>query len=158
MSDRWFDDYEIGETWVSHGRTIGEADIVNFAGVSGDFHPAVMDVEFGRRSGFGGRIAHGALIFSVVLGIAWQVKQNTRNFTYGFDRIRFPKPVFAGDTIRVRGTVTELADYSKRPALGFVVMRLEGLNQRDEVVLVADHRMLVERRVPTASTAAAVMP
>lgn len=158
MTDRYFEEYEVGEAWLSHGRTITEADIVNFAGVSGDFHPAVMDVDFGRLSGFGGRIAHGALIFSVVLGIAWQVKQNTRNFTYGFDRIRFPKPVLAGDTIRVRGTVIEVADYVKRQDLGFVVMRLEAINQRDEVVLATDHRMLVERRLASTPPMAEARP
>lgn len=147
MPDRYFEEHKVGDRFESNGRTIREADIVNFAGVSGDFHPAAMDREFARRSyGVDGMWAHGALVFAAAIGLAWQMKMNTKNFTYGFDRLRFPRPVMAGDTIRVVGTVTECGDYGKQPGLGRVVMHLEAKNQRDEVVLAADHVMLIAKR------------
>lgn len=146
MADKYFDEYELGVEWTSHGRTITEADIVNFAGISGDFHPSSMDERFAVKSKFGRRIAMGALTFSVTLGISWQMKMNTMNFTYGIDRIRFIKPIFAGDTIYVVATVTEITDYPKDPERGFVVMRYDTYNQNDELALTCVHRMLVERR------------
>lgn len=146
MPDKYFEEFALGVDWTSHGRTITEADIVNFAGVSGDFHPAAMDARFAGSGSFGKRIAQGALTFSAALGLAWQMKMNTKNFTYGFDRIRFVKPVYAGDTIYVVGHVTDIADYPKRPELGSVAMRLDTLNQDDELVLTFVHRMLLQRR------------
>ena len=146
MPDKYFEEYAIGDTWTSHGRTITEADIVNFAGVSGDFHPSSMDERFARTTAFKRRLAHGALTFSATMGLAWQVKMNTKNFTYGIDRLRFIRPVFAGDSIYVVGTVTEIADYEKRPELGFVVMRYDTYNQDDELVFTCIHRMLLVRR------------
>jgi acyl dehydratase len=145
VPDKYFEEHAVGDTWRSHGRTITEADIVNFAGVSGDFHPSSMDERFAVASRFGRRIAHGALTFSATLGLAWQTKMNTKNFTYGIDRLRFIRPVFAGDSIYVVGTVTEVGDYEKRPDVGFVVMRYDTYNQDDELVFTCIHRMLVAR-------------
>jgi acyl dehydratase len=154
MPDRYFEEHAVGDRFESNGRTIREADIVNFAGVSGDFHPAAMDREFARRRyGVDGMWAHGALVFTAAIGLAWQMKMNTQNFTYGFDRMRFPRPVLVGDTIRVVGTVTECSDYPKQPNLGRVVMHLEVLNQKDKVVLALDHVMLIARRSGVESTA-----
>src|SRR5579863_10434188 len=149
MPDRYWESYEIGETWESHGRTITEADIVNFAGISGDFHPVSMDEQFAKaRTPYGRRIAHGALLFSVTMGIAWQMKMNTKNITHGIDRVRFPNPTFIGDTVRVTGRVTVKEPYSKRPQYGVIVMRYEANNQDGKCVFVCDHKMLIERQMP----------
>lgn len=146
MPDRYWESYAIEETWESHGRTITEADIVNFAGISGDFHPVSMDEQFAKvRTPYGRRIAHGALLFSVTMGIAWQMKMNTKNITYGVDRVRFPNPTFIGDTIRVTGRVTLKDPYPKRPEYGVIVMRYEANNQDGKCVFACDHRMLIER-------------
>jgi len=146
MADRYWEAHEIGETWESYGRTITEADIVNFAGVSGDFHPAQMDAEFAKKkTAYGRRIAHGALLFSVTMGMASQTKQNSKNITYGIDRVRFPRPTFAGDTVHVVGRVTQKEPYPKRSQYGIIVMRYETLNQDGQCVLACDHKMLVER-------------
>jgi acyl dehydratase len=146
MADRYWESYQVGETWESYGRTVTEADIVNFAGVSGDFHPAQMDGEFAKtRTPYGRRIAHGALIFSITMGIAWQVKMNTRNITYGIDRVRFPNPTFAGNTIRVVGRVTVIEPYPKRPKYGVIIMRYETYNEEGKCVFACDHKMLVDR-------------
>lgn len=148
MPDRYFEDHELGDRVESHARSLTEADIVNFAGVSGDFHPAIMDRTFhsALAGGGDGMFAHGLLVFSVTMGLAWVAKLNTKNVTYGFERLRFPRPVRAGDTLRVTGTVTDIDAYPKRPQLGRVVMRIETINQREEIVFVCDHVMLVSRR------------
>lgn len=151
FQERYFDDYAVGETRTTLGRTITEADIVLHAGQTGDFYPHHMDAEWCAAQPFGQRIAHGTLIFSVGVGMtAGDI--NPRAFSYGYDRLRFVKPVHIGDTITCRVTIAEKRDH-KRPDLGFVVERLEVTNQRGETVLVCDHLLLAERRAisPTSS-------
>lgn len=150
MPDRYWESYEVGETWESHGRTVTEADIVNFAGISGDFHPVSMDEQFAKaKTPYGRRIAHGALVFSICMGIAWQMKMNTKNITYGIDRVRFPKPTFIGDTIRVTGRVTVKDPYPKHPRYGIIVMHYEANSEDGKCVFACDHKMLIERETQT---------
>src|SRR5215813_2612974 len=105
----YFEDYAIGETSTSRSRTITEADIVNFAGLSGDFVELHMSEEYAKRGPFGRRIAHGALIFSISTGMMVQMiaDQETIIAFYGVDRLRFVAPVFIGDTIHVSRKVVE---------------------------------------------------
>lgn len=142
---RYFEDYSIGEARETTGRTITEADIVLHAGQTGDFYPHHMDAEFARSTPFGQRIAHGTLVFSVGVGLtAGEI--NPAAFSYGYDRLRFIKPVFIGDTLRSRVTIAAKEEDPKRPGLGRVVEKVEVLNQRGEVVLACEHILLVERR------------
>ncbi|MBX6320420.1 MAG: dehydratase [Rhodospirillaceae bacterium] len=146
---RYFDDYELGERRETHGRTITEADIVIHAGHTGDFFPHHMDAEFMKGTPFGQRIAHGTLTFAVGIGLtAGEI--NPLAFTYGYDRLRFPRPVFIGDTIRARVTVTGKSDDPRRPDHGRVVETCEVVNQRGEVVMACQHILLAKRR-PAAS-------
>lgn len=147
--ERFYEDYEVGEERTTLGRTITEADIVLHAGQTGDFYPHHMDAEWCATQSFGQRIAHGTLIFSVGVGMtAGDI--NPRAFSYGYDRLRFVKPVNIGDTITCRVVIAEKRDH-KRPNLGFVVERLEVVNQRQETVLVCDHLLLAERSEPATS-------
>ncbi len=100
----YFEDYEIGSSRLTFGRTITETDFVVHAGHTGDFFPHHMDAEFMRRTPFGQRIAHGTLVFSVGVGLTANVI-NPAAFSYGYDRLRFVRPVFIGDTIRTRTTI-----------------------------------------------------
>lgn len=146
FQERYFEDYAVGEERATLGRTVTETDIVLHAGQTGDFYPHHMDAEWCATQPFGQRIAHGTLIFSVGVGMtAGDI--NPRAFSYGYDRLRFVKPVFIGDTISCRVTIAEKRDH-KRPELGLVVERLVVLNQRQETVLACDHLLLVERRSP----------
>ena len=148
--ERFFEDYGEGETRQTLGRTITEADVVLHAGQTGDFYPHHMDAEWCKTQEFGQRVAHGTLIFSVAVGMtAGDI--NPLAFSYGYDRLRFVKPVFIGDTIRGKVAISEKRPH-KRNNLGFVVERLEVLNQRDETVLVCDHLLLVQRREPLDPT------
>ena len=140
----YFEDYQVGATRETVGRTITEADIVLHAGQTGDFYPHHMDAEWCKTQPFKQRMAHGTLIFSVGVGMtAGEI--NPVAMSYGYDRLRFIKPVFIGDTIRVRVTIKEKRDH-KKPEQGIVVEAVEVINQDQVTVLVCDHLLLVQRR------------
>jgi len=141
----YFEDYEIGSGRTTYGRTITETDFVVHAGHTGDFFPHHMDAEFMKTQPFGQRIAHGTMVFSIGVGLTASVI-NPVAFSYGYDRLRFVRPVFIGDTIRTRTTIISKEDDPKRATLGRVFERNEVINQNDEVVLVADHIYIVERK------------
>jgi len=146
MGSQYFEDYPVGSTRQTQGRTMTETDIVLHAGQSGDFYPHHMDAEWCKQQEFRQRIAHGTLVFTVAVGLtAGEV--NPEAFTYGYDRLRFVKPVFIGDTLRDRVTVKEKRDSPKRPGYGIVVELLEAFNQRQDVVLACEHLLMVKKRV-----------
>jgi len=141
----FYEEYATGAERLSTGRTVTEADIVLHAGQTGDFYPHHMDAEWCRTQNFGQRIAHGTLIFSIGIGLtAGEI--NPEAFSYGYDRLRFVKPVFIGDTLRARATIKEKREHPKRSDHGFVVEFVEVLNQRGETVLVCEHLLLVRKR------------
>lgn len=144
--EQFFEDYETGFTRRSLGRTITETDIVVHAGQTGDFFPHHMDAEWCATQDFKQRIAHGTLIFSVAIGMTASTI-NMRAMSSGYDRVRFVKPVFIGDTIRVQASITEKRDHPKRASHGVVVERIEVFNQRDETVMACEHLYIVERRI-----------
>jgi len=143
---QFFEDIEVGHEYVSPGRTVTEADIVAFAGLSGDYNVLHTDAEFMRTSIFGERIAHG------LLGLAIQSGLGTRAMPRPFATIaflglrwRFKGPIKIGDTIKVRIQVTDKRETSK-PDRGIVVLQRTVTNQRGEVVQEGDTDILVERR------------
>ena len=140
-----FEDYELGHERLTTGRTITETDFVVHAGHTGDFFPHHMDAEFAKTLPGGQRIAHGTMIFSIGVGLTASLI-NPVAFSYGYDRLRFVRPVHIGDTIRTRVTISTKEDDPKRPNAGRVVERCEVINQRGEVVLAADHILVVERK------------
>jgi acyl dehydratase len=149
VRDVFFEDCGIGDRRETQGRTITEADIVLHAGQTGDFYPHHMDEAWCRTQPFGRRIAHGTLILSVGVGMtAGDV--NPRAMSYGYDRVRFIRPVFLGDTIHVTATIREKRDDPKRPGHGIVVEAVEIANQENQTVLACEHLYLVERRQPLA--------
>jgi acyl dehydratase len=146
ISEQFFEDYEIGCTRRSFGRTITEADIVLHAGQTGDFFPHHMDAEWCATQDFKQRIAHGTLILSVGIGMT-ATAINPRSMSYGYDRVRFIRPVLIADTITVTAKITEKRDHPKRKTHGIVVEAVEIANQRGETVLACEHLYLVERKV-----------
>ncbi|HEX4169843.1 MAG TPA: MaoC/PaaZ C-terminal domain-containing protein [Bryobacteraceae bacterium] len=145
MRERYFEDYETETTRETSGRTITEADIVLHAGQTGDFYPHHMDAEWCKQQPFERRMAHGTLIFSVAIGqTAGEI--NPRAMSYGYDRLRFVRPVFIGDTIRTKAWIKEKREDAKRPGYGVVVEACEVRNQQGEVVLACEHLLLVEMR------------
>jgi len=143
--EQFFEDYEIGSTRRSFGRTITEADIVTHAGQTGDFFPHHMDAEWCATQNFKKRMAHGTLVLSVGIGMT-ATTINPRSMSYGYDRVRFVRPVFIADTITVAAKITEKRDHPKRRTHGIVVEAVDIINQRGETVLACEHLYLVERR------------
>jgi acyl dehydratase len=128
---------EVGDTVSTGSRTITEADVVNFAGVSGDFNRLHVDRE--ADNPFGERIVHGALVFSVMTGLAWQARGgDAAPVFYGVDDMRFVQPVFVDDTLRAELEVTEVVGAEMAGASYRLTQRAEVTNQDDEVVLSAD--------------------
>lgn len=144
--ERWFEDHEVGERRSTGGRTITETDIVLHAGQTGDFFPHHMDAEWCATQPFGARIAHGTLILSIAVGMT-AVDINPQSMSYGYDRIRFLKPVFIGDTITVSAQITSRTDHNRTPEeRGYLHELLEVTNQHGVTVLVLTHVYLVNKR------------
>jgi acyl dehydratase len=142
----YFDDYEVGSAVRSHGRTMTEADIVLHAGQTGDFYPHHMDAEFCATQPFGQRIAHGTLILSVAVGMLASGDINEAAMTYGYEAIRFIRPVFIGDTITAHASIAEKREYRKNPEnYGLVDEKVEVLNQHGEIVMALTHIYLVSK-------------
>lgn len=145
IQEQYFEEYTPGYSRRSMGRTITEADIVLHAGQTGDFYPHHMDAEWCKSQDFGQRMAHGTLIFSVAIGMTAGAI-NPHAMSYGYDRLRFIRPVFINDTITVQATIGEKRDHPKRADHGIVVEKIEVFNQRGETVLACEHLYLVKRR------------
>ncbi len=142
---KYFDDYQLGDVFTTRTRTITEADIVNFAGLSGDFHELHMSEEFAKRGPFGRRIAHGALVFSISTGLVIQMGDSDHIIAfYGVDKLRFTHPTFIGDTIHVTKKVIELTP--KDDMRGVVGFETQVLNQQGEAVVVYADKVLLKRK------------
>jgi len=144
IQSQYFEDYAVGAIRETLGRTITETDIVLHAGQTGDFYPHHMDAEWCKTQDFKQRIAHGTLIFSVAVGMTAGAI-NPEAFSYGYDRLRFIKPVFIGDTIRVKVTIREKREH-KKPGHGVVSELVEVFNQKNETVLACEHLLLVRKK------------
>ena len=144
-----FDELEIGDSLISHRRTVTEADIVNFGCLSGDHFYAHFDEIGARDSLFGKRVAHGYFVISAAAGMFVDPAPGPLLANYGLENLRFTEPVGIGDTIRVRLTAKEKIRKTKRPdedrATGVVVWDAEVTNQDDVTVAVYDIMTLVER-------------
>lgn len=141
----YFEDFVIGSGRRTFGRTITETDFVVHAGHTGDFFPHHVDAEFMKRHPFGQRIAHGTMVLSIGVGLTAS-SINPAAFSYGYDKLRFVKPVFIGDTICTRLTIIRKELDSKRPGQGRVWELTEVLNQHDELALICEHIYLVQCR------------
>ena len=144
-SEDWcFEDFVIGDKIRSIRRTIAEGESMMFNSLVMDHHPYVSDETFAREEGvFGRRLVAGAFVFSLGLGLA--ATNCLNSFSYGYDRLRFIKPVFIGDTIRARVTVKEKREH-KKPGHGVVSELVEVFNQHDETVLACEHLLLVRKK------------
>ena len=146
MRGRTFDEFVIDEEIVSGARTVTEADVVNFACLSGDFHPEHMNEEYARKGPLGARIAHGLLVLSMATGLL--------NQTGAFEgtsiailevTARFVKAVKFGDTVRAIQKIVGKKETSKLDR-GVLTTRITVLNQDDQTILEADLVMLLYRR------------
>tara|TARA_B100000405_G_scaffold154024_1_gene107562 strand:- start:1280 stop:1732 length:453 start_codon:yes stop_codon:yes gene_type:complete len=147
MVGMFWEEWEIGAEFQTASRTITEADVVNFAGISGDYNPLHIDEEFCKQTQFGTRIAHGPLVYSIAAGLLFQLHlyDDTLIAFLGFDSLKFTLPVKIGDTVRVRVEVLEKRETSK-PDRGVMKRLLQVLNQRDEVVQEGVQAFLLKKK------------
>lgn len=147
-SSSYFERVSVGDTVTTGGRTITETDVVNFAGVSGDFNHHHTNEERMQESSFGGRIAHGALVFSVMTGLLWQSRtEDERDAVvafYGVDQLRFRAPTYVGDTVHVEIEVIDKHKRDHPAATGVVVYEADVKKQDGTVVISCELLSLVQ--------------
>jgi oxepin-CoA hydrolase/3-oxo-5,6-dehydrosuberyl-CoA semialdehyde dehydrogenase len=147
---RYFEDLEIGHSLLTHRRTVSEADIVNFGGLSGDYFYMHFDEIAAKDSQFGKRIAHGYFVLSAAAGLFVSPAPGPVLANYGLDNLRFVAPVAIGDTIRARLTCKRKVDRNrtddKGRGQGVVAWDVQVTNQNDELVASYDILTLVQKR------------
>lgn len=131
MSKLFFEDLEIGVKDRSSGRTITEADIINFAGLSADYNNMHIDEEFAKKTVFKTRVAHGMLVTSIATGLWFTMPRLATVAFMGLEDWRFSGAVFPGDTINLTRILTEKKDH-KRPNMGFLTFEVNVHNHKDE--------------------------
>jgi acyl dehydratase len=142
----YFEEFDESVEYVSRSRTVTEADVVNFAGISGDYNPLHTDAEFMKSSRFGERIAHGMLVASMSTGLS-----NQRGWFEGTTiallemNFRFKEAVRFGDTLHLVLKVKEKRE-TKKQDQGVLVVAADMINQRDEIVMEGQWTALMKRR------------
>ncbi len=147
MRGLYWEQWEIGAQFESPARTVTEADIVAFAGISGDYNPLHINEEYCKHTPFGTRIAHGPLVYAIAAGLLFQLHlyDDTLIAFLGFDSLKFTKPVKPGDTIHARIKVLEKRETSNSER-GVMKRQLQVINQRGEVVQDGVQAFLLRRQ------------
>ncbi|HWE57440.1 MAG TPA: MaoC/PaaZ C-terminal domain-containing protein [Acidimicrobiales bacterium] len=146
---RWWEDFEAGETIVSHGRTLSAADFLAWAGIEHDYASIHFDEPMMESTPFGGRIAAGFIALNLSVGLFGQGQwdwywPSGADETESWEDLRFTRPVFIGDTLRCRRRIDGLT--ASDPYSGRIVHDVEVLNQHDEVVMSGRETLRVARR------------
>lgn len=154
MPGRYFEEFSVGETFTSPGRTLTESDVMLFAGLSGDYNPLHTDEEFARQTIFGRRIAHGLLVFAISTGLIARtgVLEGTVVAFLAIEQWNFKAPVFIGDTITCVQTVASKRE-TKKPDRGIIRFRSEVRNQKGELVQEGVRVLMIRRRPQGTSLA-----
>ena len=147
-SVRYLDEIELGQTWVTAGRTVTETDVVVFGTWSGDLHPLHMNEEYAKRTQFGGRLFHGPGVLSMAFGLEMSLgwKNPSAIAFLGIRDWNLLAPVRIGDTIRVREEIVEIRPSSSKPDRGVVTTHVQVLNQHDDVCHEGKWVVLLSRR------------
>lgn len=142
----YFEDFQIGQKWETKGRTVTEADVVLFTGITGALNPLFLDEEYGKKTRFSSRIVPGLLTASFAVGLAYQLPADP--FGEGFValskvEIEAKKPVRIGDTLKV---LVEVVDKKERQKDGWVYLDLRTLNQKGEEVMKLRMEILCNKK------------
>ena len=144
----YLDELSAGQRFVSAGRTVTEADVVSFAGLSGDFNPIHTDTEFAAKTGYGQRVVYGLLGLSIATGLLDRlgVFSGSAIAMLGIEKWTFTAPVFIGDTVHLELTILGVRPSRSKPDRGVVERQFELKNQRGELVQSGRIDVLVRRR------------
>ena len=143
----FFEDVAVGQEFTSPGRTVTEADIVLFAGLSGDYNVLHTDAEHMKSSIFGERIAHGLLGLSIEQGLAGRGEPAAAHGVLSGLKWKFKGPIKIGDTVHVRSRIAAKKD-GPDAGWGFVTVERQLVNQKGDVVQEGETEHLLERRRP----------
>jgi acyl dehydratase len=144
---RFLEDFEVGDVYRHPGgRTVTEADNIWFTLLTMNTHPAHFDAEYGRHSEYGRCLVNSALTLAIVLGMSVSDVSLNAVANLGWDEVRLPAPVFAGDTLYAESEVLEVRGSKSRPNSGIVTVRTRGLNQDGGLIIVYKRSVLVYRR------------
>lgn len=149
MIESPFSSLVIGERRTSRGRTITETDVVQFCMLTGNWLELHSNVEFAKKTLYGQRLVQGGLVF-VVSNALLSFNPELIEAFYGVDRLRFTKPTFIGDTLHARTEIIGLRPKSE--SHGVATLRLDAINQRDEIVMTCEFSLLVRNQRLTVST------
>ena len=143
----FFEDFEVGQEFISAARTITETDVVMFAALTGDYNSLHTDVEYAKTTQFGQRLAHGLLGLSIVSGLMMrsQIFEGTILAFLGIDNWRFTGPIFIGDTVHFKMKIAQKKETSKADR-GIIVREVSLINQRGEVVQQGQMTVMVRRK------------
>ncbi len=146
----WFEEFVVGREVASLGRTVTEADVVAFAGLTGDYHPLHTDATYAAGTEFGERIAHGLLGLGIAFGLLARggLFEPTVVAMLGVREWRFSAPVRLGDTVRTQAVVRDTWPSASRPDCGIVTLGLELVRDDDVVAQQGELSLLVQRRPP----------
>jgi acyl dehydratase len=147
MKKTYYEDYAVGDEFHTPARTVTEADVVAFAGLTGDYNRLHTDAEYMRASPFGERIAHGLLGLSIANGLKYRTDMDSDGVIAFLGLSwQFTAPIRLGDTMHAVLRVSSMRETST-PDRGIVVYAVTVLNQRDETVQSGEFTMLLKRRV-----------
>ena len=143
----YLEEFEVGKAYFSPARTVTEADVTNFAGLSGDFNPLHTDEEFARQNLFGTRIAHGALGFIISTGLSNQmgIYEGT-TIAFLECTVKYPAPLKIGDTVHCEIVPTE-TKHSSKPGKGILKQSLKLVNQDGVTVMESDQTLMMKSRI-----------
>ncbi len=141
----FYEDLNVGDEDQSTGRTVTEADVVSFAGLSGDFNNMHIDEEFAKKTVFGTRVAHGLCVLSIASGLWFTMPRLATIAFMGLEDWRFSDAVKFGDTIRITRKLVEKREH-KRPNMGFLIFEVNVHNQENRAVQKGKWVILVQRK------------
>ena len=148
MAGRYFDEWTVGDR-IAHEirRTVTETDNLLFTTLSHNPQPLHLDADYAAGTEFGRIVVNGTFTFALTVGLSvGDTTLGTLVANLGYDKVRMPKPVFIGDTLRAETEVVALKDSGSRPEAGIVTFEHRMYNERDELVCVMERTALMQRR------------
>lgn len=148
MAGLYFEEFSVGQTFRHPiRRTVTEADNVFFTALTHNPAQLHLDEEYGKSTEFGARIVNSLFTLGLMIGISvGETTLGTTVANLGMDEVRFPKPVFHGDTLRIESEVLELRETKSRPQNGIVIFAHRAINQREEIVAACKRTALMLRK------------